>query len=791
MSRQCTLPRGARAAISWFGWMVIALRAWSADAPVPAAADPAPGHSWHGEAFDQGPRQNAYLMDGMPALQFPVTTTNELAQRFFEQGIGQLHGFWYFEAERTFRRVHQLDTNCAMAFWGMAMANVRNENRARTFVTNAVALAAGASPRERAYIESLKDFYQEEKDGKKREMKARRRDWIRAYEDIVRTYPEDLEAKAFLIYQTWDNSGFGNNTDLPISSHMAVDALARQILEKAPLHPVHHFRIHLWDPERATEALDSAARCGQGSPGIAHMWHMPGHTYAKLCRHHDAAWQQEASARVDHAHMIRDRVLPDQIHNYAHNNEWLAESWSYVGRVHDAIDLSKNMVELPRLYRTNAALATSPLAHPYSYSGSSWSLGRASLLLLLPRFELWDDLLALAQTPYLEPTDSYDERAQLARALALAWFARGDTNRAQQQQVLLQDALKSLRAERQAAVDLAEQNARKERKSQADITKAMTEALEKFNGPADRLESYAAELRIHAALAAGDTNAVTAELDLAKEIPEEQIAPLHWRAGQIEKALESARKAADKATNQVQPIALLADLQWRSGKTNDAQASFQRLRQIQALPDLNLPVIQRLQPIAQSLGLPEDWRSRHPERDDVGQRPPLDSLGPLHWHPASAPGWNLVDAQGKESPMSELRGRPFVALFYLGRGCPHCLEQLNRFAPAFDAYQKAGIAVVAISTDAVEGVRRTLQRGSQNAFPFPLLANPDLSAFKSWRAYDDFEAVPLHGTFLVDAKGRIRWQDIGPEPFMDPDFLLTEARRLLQMNDRIQVAGNQ
>ncbi|MBL9137396.1 MAG: redoxin domain-containing protein [Verrucomicrobiales bacterium] len=776
---------------AWASWVLLVGGALAAESTNSPTTDPAPGHSWHGEAFDQGPRQNAYLMEGMPSLSFPVTTTNDLAQRFFNQGIGQLHGFWYFEAERTFRRVHQLDTNCAMAFWGMAMANVRNESRARAFLTNAVALKTNSTPREQSFIEALADFYQEEKDGKKRDSKSRRRDLIRSYENIVRTYPDDLEAKAFLIYQTWDNSGFGNNTDLPITSHLAVDALARQILEKAPLHPVHHYRIHLWDPERPTDALDSAARCGQGSAGIAHMWHMPGHTYAKLCRHHDAAWQQEASARVDHAHMIRDRVLPDQIHNYAHNNDWLAESWSYVGRVRDAVELARNMVELPRLSRTNAALATSPLAYPYDFSGSSWSLGRSRLLLLLPRFELWDELLALAETPYLESTDSLDESARLARALGLAWFARGDTHRAQQQQDLLQAALKRLRTERQAAVDLAEQNARKERKAQADITRAMTEALERFNGRVDRLEAFAAELRAHAALAGGDTNALTTELELAKEIPKEQLANLQWRAGQIEKALETARAAADKATNQIQPLAHLADLQWRSGKTNDAQASFQRLRQFQARPDLDLPVIQRLLPIAQSLGLPEDWRIHHPERDDIGHRPSLESLGPLHWHPASAPGWNLVDAQGKESPMSALRGRPFVALFYLGRGCPHCLEQLNRFAPAYEAFQKEGIAVVAVSTDAVEGLRRTLQRGSQNAFPFPLLANPDLSVFKTWRAYDDFEAVPLHGTYLVDAKGLIRWQDIAAEPFMDVDFLLSEAKRLLRFADRVQVAGNQ
>jgi hypothetical protein len=43
------------------------------------------------------------------------------------------------------------------------------------------------------------------------------------------------------------------------------------------MHPAHHYRIHLWDDEKPARALVSASLCGQTSPGIAHMWHMPGH----------------------------------------------------------------------------------------------------------------------------------------------------------------------------------------------------------------------------------------------------------------------------------------------------------------------------------------------------------------------------------------------------------------------------------------------------------------------------------------------------------------------------------
>ena len=51
------------------------------------------GHSMHGEAFNEGPRQKAELMEGMGSVKFPITTKKPLAQRFFNQGVAQLHGF--------------------------------------------------------------------------------------------------------------------------------------------------------------------------------------------------------------------------------------------------------------------------------------------------------------------------------------------------------------------------------------------------------------------------------------------------------------------------------------------------------------------------------------------------------------------------------------------------------------------------------------------------------------------------------------------------------------------------
>ena len=98
------------------------------------------------------------------------------------------------------------------------------------------------------------------------------------------------------------------------------------------MHPGRRYRIHLWDGHKSVRAEKSAGIYARPRRGSRHAWHMPGHTYTELKRYADAAYQQEGAARVDHAYMVRDHVMPFEIHNYAHNNQWLCTSLSHIGR---------------------------------------------------------------------------------------------------------------------------------------------------------------------------------------------------------------------------------------------------------------------------------------------------------------------------------------------------------------------------------------------------------------------------------------------------------------------------
>ncbi len=722
------------------------------------------GHSYHGEAFNEGPRQSAYLMGGTGEVSFPVTTDVEAAQQFFDQGIGQLHGFWYFEAERSFRQVAMLDPDCAMAYWGMAMANFENEKRATEFIEEAVERKEAASRREQLWIDGLNDYLgakdEDEEDAK--------RDYLRSLETIIHEFPDDVEAKAFLAVRIWQ---FKN--DLPISSHQAVDAILDQVFAANPMHPAHHYRIHLWDREKPERALESAARGGQSGPSIAHLWHMPGHIYSRLKRYSDAVWQQEASSRADHAHMMRDRVMPDQIHNYAHNQEWMTRNLIHVGRSRDALAIAKNLVEHPRHPKYNTA----------ARSGRSASHGRTRLFQVLERFEMWDELIDLCGTMYLEPTDLKPEQDKRIRALGIAYFEKGDSGQLLAQLVELQARRAQAEIDKTDAEKNAVAKAKEAKKSKEEIEDAKAAAGKKFNERMKSLDEAVAELTACAALLVGNSETAQTLLDRVTGVEKDRLARLYLRCGDHEKSERLAREAVESGENEVIPLANQIDVLFRIGKKEEAGQAFESLREISGeIDDLKLAPFERLSEIASSLDLPADWRVARTLPDDIGQRPPLDRIGPLRYAPTAAPDWSLPDGSGKPLALKDFHGRPVVVIFYLGFGCLHCVEQLTTFAPKTKDFEEAGISLVGISTDSVKTLNSSIENFKVDGdFPFPLVSDADLEIFKAYRAFDDFENQPLHGTFLIDENGLVRWQDISYEPFNDPDFVLKEAKRLLQL----------
>ena len=608
---------------------------------------------------------------------------------------------------------------------------------------------------------------------------------MKAYEEIVWEYPDDIEAKAFLVNRLWLNRYAGH----PISSRQANEALLQQIFAVNPMHPAHHYRIHLWDDEDTAErVIDTAVRSGPSAPAIAHMWHMGGHIFARLGRHLDAGWQQEASARVDHAHMMRDRVLPDQIHNFAHNNEWLTRSLRHQGRVREAVNLARNMIELPR----------HPKYNTLDQRGCSASWGRWRLLETLELFEQWDELVALEDTMYLEPSDEATDGALRAFALGKAHAYLGDAEGFERQLAALERMLDRSRGDRALALDEVEARAVGEDFEGEDLMAVLEDVLDEYAPELDDVRKKLDALRaLREALAGGgDTEQRLEELGeadfeaghlarlylgAAAEAGDEEL-----REGLQERAVELAREACEDAAGELQPHANLAYVLHAVGRLEEALERFEALRPWAARADFELPALARLAPLAAELGLAADWRPEPTEpagASGAGEPVDLAQLGPLRWSPPEAPDFALPDAYGDEVALTDYDGRPVVVIFFLGFGCVHCVEQLVAFSPAYGDYVEAGIEIVTIGTDSAEDLREAFGDDPEDTgYPFRVLADPELEFFRSWGVHDDFEGEPLHGTFLVDENGRLRWQDISYEPFMDHEFLLEEAQRLLGLD---------
>ncbi len=320
-------------------------------------------------------------------------------------------------------RPRSLDPNCGIAYWGMSLANeTLNPGRAKQFAAEAALHKSGLTEREQLYIDAI---------GK-----------ADGYRKLLERYPDDLEARAFEVWRVWHKYEAGKAMQPEMDR---VLGLLHTILKSNPMHPVNHAVIHIVDEgDNPEPAYDSAEASGESAPSIAHMWHMPAHTYSAAKRYPEAAWHMEAALRTDHARMMRDHIIPDQVHLYAHNSEWCVRTLSLLGRVNDARRIARQMIDLPRHPLFNMLEPPEVQIRPQKKEkdnenekeskedkltetrGSSSYYGRDRLLQLLREYECWDELIRDCKSGYIESTRLPAEQGRVHLNLGIAYYGLGD-----------------------------------------------------------------------------------------------------------------------------------------------------------------------------------------------------------------------------------------------------------------------------------------------------------------------------------------------------------------------------
>ena len=335
--------------LSWSRWTV---QATPQEGPMPAAVPELVG---------------AALLEGLGDYRFEVTSKVPEVQRWFDQALMLTYGFNHDAAERSFLKATQLDSQCAMCWWGAALvlgphvnATMDPNNNARAWerLQKAKALAPTASEREQAFIRALEARYAEKPPEDRKPLDEA---YAAATGELAKARPDDLDAAVFhaealMDLQPWD---YYDAELKPKGGTATVVSTLESVLQRNPDHAgALHLYVHAVeasaDPQRGVAAAD---RLRTLIPGSGHLVHMPAHIYARVGRWHDAVIANQRAVEADDAYLAVCRanatgVYPLGYVPHNHHFLWFAASMegnSAIAR--DAAAKTAERTNLPELMR--------------------------------------------------------------------------------------------------------------------------------------------------------------------------------------------------------------------------------------------------------------------------------------------------------------------------------------------------------------------------------------------------------------------------------------------------------
>jgi peroxiredoxin len=694
------------------------------------------GHSFHGSAFDSGPRQKPWIMTGIGEAPFPITTGNPEVQKWFNQGNTLLHSFWFYEAERSFRWCLKLEPENAMAYWGLARAT--EGDRAKDFAREAAKRKDSVSERERMFIEAeeaelLTDPVHDKDDDEN--WRVRHRNAVKKYESICVKYPDDIEARAYLALATMGEDRYG--TELVI----------REVLGKQPRHPAaHHYRIHNWDYHEPEQALPSARVYGDIVPAIGHALHMPGHIFSIVGMWNEAAISMDAATRAEKRYMNESLTFPFNQWNYGHNRNYLSYIQEQLGMAQAAMFGARQLIDAPHDPADNNTAWRSP------QSFGIFSLARALL-----RFERWDELVDGKTVPWRD--DVFRDKVNQAYCETRAWLGKGARQKAE----------KSFAAHAALKKDL-EKNKEYERF---------------YNLQQQELKGRLALARKETIIGLGmlaEASESEREMQQGYADPPEYFESLYNSLGEEylkakspSLAVQAFDKALELTHNDLFALSGLVRAHAAAGDREKAQDAMARLLYVSANADAGLQVLER----AKAAGVTAEPRDSSPGAQRNYARLPLDQYGPPRWQPYAAPQLDVRDSTGKRVTLEEYRGKNVMLVFYLGYECPHCLRQLHSIGEKKADWEKRDTVLLAVSSaDPAKNAEGLKEYGE---LPVRVLSDKDHVNARRFHSYDDFEDMELHATILIDKKGRMYWGRFGGDPFGDLEFLTKQLDRMNEL----------
>ncbi len=353
------------------------------------------------------------LFDGLGKHTFPVSTSDSLAQRWFDQGFDLCMAFNHEEGIRAFDQALRRDPTLAMAHWGKAYALGPNYNdwnegperaqRALEELALARGLQRGATELERDLIAALSTRFSMPWPQQRSELNQA---YSNAMRGVYRKYPDQPEtgfllADALMNQYPWDQ---WTADGAPKRCTQEILTVLERVLALDPLHPgANHLYIHALEastePQRAEAAAD---RLRDLMPAAGHLLHMPSHIYMRVGRYVDATTANRSAVRADRNYFAQTgrQQSTDDYHGYhMHNHRFLVWSLMFQGRYEDALRQCDDMIaDMPEALQGGQNMADEFAARYH----------------VMLRFGRWEEILQSVPPPHRQPF-----------AMAMWHYARG------------------------------------------------------------------------------------------------------------------------------------------------------------------------------------------------------------------------------------------------------------------------------------------------------------------------------------------------------------------------------
>ncbi len=362
---------------------------------------------------ESGGSAGVALYDDLGDHHLPITTSSPEAQAYFDQGLRLEYAFNHAEAIRSYEAALEADPDCAMCWWGIALAAGHNINAPLTedggryayrAAFEAQAHAGDVSAVERALITAVAARYGPDPAAAGPGLDSA---YATALADAATAHSDNadvltLRGAAIMNLSPWNywDGDFGSRT--PRAGTREAQRALEAALSLNPNHPgACHYYIHLVEaafPERAVECADRLAAL---MPGAGHIVHMSGHIYIRVGRYADAVTVNEHAVHSDETY-ISDVGIPSLYTGayYPHNYHFMAFAATMAG-------MSAKALEAARLVAPKVSVE---IARDVYWLQNAVVLPQLTLL----TFGRWQEVL--------------DERlppAELQQASMLAQYARG------------------------------------------------------------------------------------------------------------------------------------------------------------------------------------------------------------------------------------------------------------------------------------------------------------------------------------------------------------------------------